>query len=141
MPVSGIGLCAAAIVIPLDGGQPLTLFSMYAAWQWSHPNVESRSSYPDALAHRIISDLTVFLPTYAADGPDHRIIATGDLNVCFGDVSTFTDRAQTIVDRMSAVGLEYVGPKYPNGRKAGPVPENLNEGTLSGKGAVSGRRE
>ncbi len=130
MPVSGIGLCDAAIVTPVDGGEPFNVVSMYAAWQSSHPNVGSRSRYPDASAHRIISDLTVLVPSYSGDGPEHRIVAAGDLNVCFGDSSTFTDRAQTIIDRMTVLGLEYVGPRYPDGRKANPVPENLTEGSL-----------
>ena len=130
LPASGIGLWDAAIVTPLDGGEPLNVVSMYAAWQSSHPNVGSRSSYPDASAHRIISDLTVLVPSYSGDGPDHRIVAAGDLNVCFGDSSTFTARAQTIIDRMRVLGLEHLGPSYPNGRKADPVPENLTKHSL-----------
>ena len=130
MPASGIGLWDAATVTAVDGGVPLNVVSMYAAWQRSHPNVGSRSLYPDATAHRIISDLTVLVPSYSGDGPEHRIVAAGDLNVCFGDSSTFTSRAQTIIDRMAVLGLEYVGPRYPDGRKADPVPENLTEGSL-----------
>ena len=130
MPVSGIGLCDAAIVAPIDGGNPFNVVSMYAAWQRSHPNVGARSSYPDASAHRIISDLTVLVPTYAADGQEHRTIAAGDLNMCFGDSDSFATRAQTVFDRMRALGLKYVGPRYPNGRKADPVPKILAEDSL-----------
>ena len=130
MPVSGIGLCDAAVVTPIDGGESITVVSMYAAWQSPHPNMGDGSIYPDASAHRIISDLSIFLRTYEAQEPEHRIIAAGDLNMCFGDSDYFTERAQTIFDRMSALGLEYVGPRYPNGRKAEPAPKNLNEDTL-----------
>ena len=130
MPVSGIGLCDAAIVTPLDGGEPITVVSMYAAWDTPHPTLRNGSIYPDGSAHRIISDLSVFLRTYEAQEPEHRIIAAGDLNMCFGDSDYFTKRAQTIFDRMSALGLEYMGPRYPNGRKAEPVPKNLTEDTL-----------
>ena len=72
----------------------------------------------------------MFVRTYEMDEPDHRIIAAGDLNVCFGDLGAFTVRAQTIVDRMSALGLAYVGPRHPNGRMADPVPNILAEGSL-----------
>lgn len=129
MPVSGISLCDAAVVSPVDGGEPITVVSMYAGWQSPHPNAGPGWIYPDASAHRIISDLTTFVRTYEMDEPDHRIIAAGDLNACFGDLGAFTARAQTIVDRMSALGLAYVGPKYPNGRKADPVPNILAEGS------------
>ena len=130
MPASGIGLCEAAVVTPKDGGEPITVVSMYAAWDTPHPSLKNGSIYPDASAHRIISDMSVFLRTYEAQEPEHRIIAAGDLNMCFGDSHYFTQRAQTIFDRMSALGLEYVGPRHPNGRKAEPMPKNLNEETL-----------
>ena len=130
MPVSGIGLCDAAIVTPLDGGEPITVVSMYAAWDTPHPTLRNGSIYPDASAHRIISDLSIFMPTYEANEPEHRIVAAGDLNMCFGDCDYFTSRAQTVFDRMSALGLEYVGPRYPNGSKADPAPEVLAEGSL-----------
>ena len=58
------------------------------------------------------------------------MITAGDLKVCFGDLGRFSARAQTIVDRMSALGLEYVGPRHPHGRKADPVPAILAEGSL-----------
>ena len=50
--------------------------------------------------------------------------------MCCGDSDPFTPRAQTVFDRMSALGLEYLGPRYPNGRKANPVPKNLTEDYL-----------
>ena len=130
MPVSHTGLCDAAVVTPLYGGEPITVVSMYAAWDTPHPNLGRGSIYSDASAHRIISDISIFMRTYDAEEPEHRIVAAGDLNMCFGDADYGTKRAQTVFDRMRALGLEYIGPKYPNGRKADPRPGNLTEDTL-----------
>ena len=128
--VSAPGLIDAAIITPKDGTEPFLAVSLYGGWQGPHPNTHSNAGYPDASVHRAISDLTAFVPNFEADEPRHRIIAAGDLNVCFGDLGAFSARAQTMVDRMSALGLEYVGPRYPNGRKAEPVPNILAEGSL-----------
>ena len=130
MPVSAIGLSDAAIIKPKDGTEEFIVVSMYGGWQGPHPYTGKGWIYPDASVHRIISDLSTFARTYEANQPEHRIIAAGDLNVCFGDLGPFSARAQTIVDRMDALGLAYVGPKYPNGRKADPVPDILAEGSL-----------
>ena len=134
MAVSGIGLSDAAIVTPLDGTEPFIVVSVYAGWQSPHPNVQPGWIYPDASAHRVISDLTAFVPTYIADEPRHRIIAAGDLNASFdgpfGLPNSFLLRARTIIDRMSALGLEYMGPTHPNGRKADPIPDHLDENSV-----------
>ena len=130
MPVSAPGLIDAATITPKDGTEPFLVVSLYGGWQGPHPNTHSNAGYPDASVHRALSDLTAFVPNFQADEPRHRIIAAGDLNVCFGDLGIFSARAQTIVDRMSTLGLAYIGPKYPNGRKADPVPAILAEGSL-----------
>ena len=128
--VSGIGTVAAAKVIPVaDGVEPFIAVSMYARWLQPHPTVGKPGwIYPDASAHNIISDLSVFIGSY--DSSTHRILAAGDLNVAFfASGSGFNDRAQTIVDRMNVLGLEYVGPEHPNGRRAEPNPDHLPEDT------------
>ena len=131
MPVSGIGLSDAAIVTPHDGTEPFIVVSMYAAWQNPHRNVRPGWIYPDASAHRIISDLTAFVPTYIVDESRHWIIAAGDLNASFDGPSglrnSFLLRVRSIIDRMSALGLEYKGPTFPKGRKADPIPSYLDE--------------
>ena len=39
-------------------------------------------------------------------------------------------RAQTVPARLDAMGLEYMGPRSPNGRQADPVPAHLPENSL-----------
>ena len=125
MAVSGVGLCDAAQITPLEGdGKPFIVVSMYAGWHTPHPTTKGGWIYSDASAHSIISDLSAFVPDYDADSPSHRILAAGDLNVSFRSSDAFDRRAQTIFDRMSALGMEYLGPLYPSGRRADPVPEH-----------------
>ena len=121
MAVSGIGTIAAARVLPKDG-EAFVAISMYA--RWIRPHVSTRSSwkvgYADGSAHRIISDLSAFI---GHKNPSrHRILAAGDLNTMFGvtEENPLADpqRDQTIFDRMIALGLEFMGPEYPNGRQA-----------------------
>lgn len=125
--VSGVGTIAAAKVIPMDDGEPFIAVSMYARWYDPHPTVGGWI-YSDASAHRIVSDLTAFIPDYDAATPRHRILAAGDLNMDFDfgqGTDGFAPRANTVCDRMNALGLEYMGPQYPNGRRAYPTPEHL----------------
>ena len=129
MPVSAIGLSDVAIIKPKDGKEPFIVVSMYGGWQGPHPYSGKGWIYPDASIHRIISDLSTFVRTYEAHEPDHRIIAAGDLNISFdyefGYHGSFAARAQTVMDRMAALGLCYMGPQYPNGRQADPKPKRL----------------
>ncbi len=127
MAVSCGGTVAAARIIPADGGEPFIAVSMYARWFTPHPTIGNGWIYPDAAAHHIISDLSAFVPDHKADSPNHRILAAGDLNVSFFSADAFNGRAQTIVDRMGSLGLEYIGPQYPDGRRADPVPAHLTE--------------
>jgi len=128
MLVSGISTIAAARIIPVDGSERFIAVSMYARWLHPHRTVGNKNwIYPDASAHRIISDLSVFIGSY--DNSTHRILAAGDLNVAFFTADRFDSRAQTIVDRMNAIGLDYMGPQYPNGRRSDPKPDHLPEDT------------
>ena len=137
--VSCSGTIAAARVIPTDDGEPFITVSMYARWFGPHPSVSGTSGgwiYPDASAHHIISDLTTFInsPVFGGypDTSSHHILAAGDLNMDF-DLGQgnheFALRANTVLDRMNALGLAYVGPQHPNGRRADPTPEHLPEDT------------
>ena len=127
--VSGIGTVEIARVIPTEGPEPFIAASMYARWFSPHPTADGDWIYSDASAHRIISDLTAFIGYY--DSPSkHRILAAGDLNMSFQSTDQFDHRAQTVLDRFRALGLEYLGPQYPAGLRADPIPQHLNEESL-----------
>lgn len=129
MAVSGIGTIEVARVIPAAGPEPFIAASMYARWFSPHPSTGADWIHSDASAHRIISDLSAFIGNYECPA-EHRILAAGDLNVTFQSTDGFRHRAQTILDRFQALGLEYLGPRYPAGRRADPVPEYLIEDSL-----------
>ena len=126
--VSGIGTVAAARILPKDA-PPFIAVSMYARWTKPHPHANSKWSvgYPDGSAHSIISDLSAFIGN--TDPGTHRILAAGDLNMAFGvdddDPQALTARERTVTDRMDALGMEYLGPRYPAGRRASPTPRGL----------------
>ena len=130
--VSGIGTIAAARVIPEDS-LPFIAVSMYARWIRPHPSTGSSWSvgYPDGSAHRIISDLSAFVGN--TDPSTHRILAAGDLNMVYGTMDSspqaLTARERTVNDRMDALGLEFMGPQQPDGRRASPTPGVLPEDT------------
>ena len=129
--VSGIGTIAAARVIPRDA-PPFIVASMYARWIRPHPSTGSRANYPDGSAHRIISDLSAFIGS--ADPGTHRILAAGDLNIVHGSTNpgyARPARDRTITDRMDALGFEFLGPRYPAGRRAVPAPPGLPTDTLN----------
>ncbi len=131
--VSGIGTIAGAHITPLHGGEPFLAFSMYARWLVPHPTTKGKqiSIYPDASAHRIISDLSAFIGH--VNPSTHRILAAGDLNTIYGATDdhplAMPDRDRTIFDRMTALGLDMVGPRHPWGRRACPTPFGLPEDT------------
>ncbi len=131
-PVSGIGTVAAARVTPRNA-QPFVVVSMYARWMAPHPSTNSkwRVGYADGSAHRIISDLSVFIGD--VDPSTHRILVAGDLNMAHDTLGnewqSLRDRERTVWDRMKAIGLEYMGPQYPHGRKAEPTPSHLPQDT------------
>ena len=130
--VSGIGTIAVARIIP-QGGQPFIAVSMWARWMLPHISTGSkwRIGMPDVSAHRIISDISGFVGDY--DPSSHRIVAAGDLNIVHnpGGADWDGSRGQSVWSRMNAIGLEYLGPRYPNGRRAtrqrkGLAPDSLN---------------
>ena len=130
--VSGIGTIAAARVIPEDS-PPFIVVSMYARWIRPHSSAKSHwfVGYQDGSAHRIISDLSAFIGS--TDPSTHRIIAAGDLNMIYGATDNnslaLPARDRTVTDRMDALGLEFMGPQYPDGRQASPTPRGLPEDT------------
>lgn len=129
MVVSDIGTIAAARVIPHDH-EPFTVVSMYARWLRPHASTPTKWSagYSDASAHRVISDLSAFIGDL--DTSTHRILAAGDLNTVFGSTDTklvLPDRNRMVFERMDALGLEFMGPRYPEGRQTIPIPFGLPE--------------
>lgn len=130
LPVSGIAMIAAAKVRSRDTGQePFIAVSMCADWLQRHPTTgRSKWIYSDASAHRIISDLSTFIGH--KDPSRHRILAAGDLNIIYGATDgnrlALPARERTVFKRMKALGLKFVGPQYPHGRRACPsgLPED-----------------
>ncbi len=129
--VSGIGTIAAARVTPRSSGEPFIAVSMYGRWMTPHPTARGSDDYADTSAHRIISDLSVFIGHQ--DTASHRILAAGDLNVLYGygeDNNNYrAQRYASVFDRMRAVGLSFRGPQTPNGRQADPWPDELPKGS------------
>ena len=131
--VSGIGTIAAARVIPRDA-PPFIVASMYARWIKPHPSTGTRSAqFSDGSTHRIISDLSAFIGS--ADPGTHRIVAAGDLNLIHGATAAQSTvhpvRDRTVLERMDALGFEFLGPRYPAGRRAVPAPPGLPTDTLN----------
>ena len=125
--VSGIGTIAAARVLPKDA-PPFIAVSMYARWISPHPSRNRKGwIYADGSAHRIISDLSAFIGS--TDPGTHRILAAGDLNMIYratdNNPLALPVRDRTVTDRMAALGMEFLGPQYPAGRRAHPTPQGL----------------
>jgi hypothetical protein len=125
LALSRVGTVAAATLRDSTSNETLTLVSMYAAWEWAHTSTGSAWVYADASAHRLISDISVFIGQQRG----HRLIAAGDLNILCGHGEDgnqyWAGRYQTVFDRMRALGLTFVGPQSPEGRQAEPWPSEL----------------
>lgn len=121
LSVSRPGSLAAAD-IKLDGEDPITIVSLYGAWQ--NPR-EGEWIIADASVHRLISDLSYLVSSQR----DHRIIAAGDLNILYGYGDNgspyWRDRYATVFSRMAAIGIPFVGPQHPHGEQAQPWPSEL----------------
>ena len=129
--VSDAGTIAAARVIPHDQ-EPFIVVSMYARWLRPHASVDTKwwAGYSDASTHRTISDLSTFIGDLNPDS--HRILAAGDLNTVYGSTDlnmVLPNRDRTVFERFDALGLEFIGPRYPDGRRTDPIPDGLQEET------------
>lgn len=124
LAVSRPGTLAAAIVTP-SAGEPFTAVSLYAPWETPHSMTGSGWIYADASVHRLISDLSALIGQQGG----HNILAAGDLNVLYGygdnGSEYWATRYATVFSRMSALGLLFVGPQAPAGRRADPWPDEL----------------
>ena len=134
IPTSGIGTIAAARITPTAcDSEPFTAISMYGRWMGSHPPEGRKMGavMPDTSIHRIISDLSLFVGH--EDPSTHRVLTAGDINLDHGvkeeGISWYGRRARVVWDRFDVLGFEYLGPQYPNGRRANPTPDHLPENT------------
>ena len=131
--VSGIGTVAAARVIPCGSEEEaFVAVSMYARWLKPHPSAKSSWSVgcSDSSAHRIISDLSAFVGH--SDPAKHRILAAGDLNMFYGAIRSrlsLPERDATVWARMQALGLKFLGPQVPHGRRAESAPDDVPSDT------------
>ena len=128
--VSGMGTIAVARVIPkLAPEDAFVAVSMYAQWIKLNPVAGKGWNISDASAHRILSDLSMFIAT--ADPPEasqHRILAAGDLNMFYGSTGTtlsMPERERTVWKRFKRLGFEFLGPQLPNGRWAKTQPPDV----------------
>ena len=130
--VSAPGIIAAAHVTPSEG-KPFIAVSVYARWEGPHPKTPTNwfVGYADAMAHRAISDLSTFIGDL--DPTSHRILVAGDFNLIYGALDSnrlaLPARDRSIFERFEALGFEYVGPEFPNGRQAEPTPAGLPQDT------------
>lgn len=130
MEVSGVGLTEVARVTP-GVGEPFIAVSLYGRWVQPHPSTNSKWSnfagVADTSVHRAISDLSAFIGSI--DPSTHRIIVAGDFNLIYGATEknrmTLADRNRTVWTRMEALGMVFVGPQFPAGRKAEPTPSGM----------------
>lgn len=130
LAVSRPGTLAAAIVTPLEG-EPFIAVSMYGLWEGSHARADGRWIFADGSVHRLISDLSALVGGVGG----HRIIAAGDLNIYHGygerGSTYWAGRYESVFARMAAIGLPFVGPQFPNGRRAESCPHGLPEGSTN----------
>ncbi len=130
--VSRAGTLDAALIKIKDSGVEITVVSLYSTWM--NPVTQTGSSwiFADASAHRLISDLSSLIGSQK----EHKIIAAGDLNILYGYGEYRSEywgkRYNTVFDRLSVLGLRFVGPQAPDGgRQAEPWPKELPEDSLN----------
>ena len=124
MRVSSPGTLTVGRVTP-PSGQPFIAASIYGEWENLFSPMDGKLIYADASAHRLVSDLAVFVGRQRG----HRILAAGDLNICRGHGENGNEywaaRYATVFARMEAMGIPCIGPEFPNGRQADPWPDEL----------------
>ena len=127
--ISQPGCISAAIVSPIDA-VPFIVASISAEYQKPHRSTGKMSwDIVDASVHRVISDLSLLIGKQR----EHRILAAGDLSVLhgYGENDYWRKRYDTVFARMEALGLPFVGPQHPNGRRADPWPDELPRDSLN----------
>ncbi|MCY4130341.1 MAG: endonuclease/exonuclease/phosphatase family protein [Gammaproteobacteria bacterium] len=129
---SAPGTIAVARVTPGDD-EPILVVSLYARWEKPHPQTPTNwyVGYADAMAHRAISDLSALIGH--TDPRSHRILVAGDFNLIHGALDSnplaLPARDRSVFTRLDSLGFEFLGPQFPNGRRAVPLPQGLPENT------------
>ena len=136
LAVSDATTIAAARIRPV-GGEPFIAVSMYARWLNYHPfAIADRGNstiHSDASMHRIISDLSVFIRHQ--DPSTHRILLAGDMNAFYGEEFEEGNgkpyREVSAFQRLASLGLEFLGPQFPDGQPSRPdvVDASIGPGT------------
>ncbi len=134
LAVSDVTTIAAARIRPIDG-EPFTAVSMYARWLGYHPLATAGGGnsrmHSDASMHRIISDLSVFIRHW--DPSTHRILLAGDMNAFYGEKFEKGDgkpyREVSAFERLDRLGMQFLGPQFPDGRQSERVDDSLGPDT------------
>ena len=134
LAVSDVTTSAAARIRPIDG-EPFIAVSMYARWLNYHPfAIAGRGNskiHSDASMHRIISDLSVFIRHW--DPSTHRILLAGDMNAFYGEKFEKGDgkpyREVSAFERLDRLGMQFLGPQFPDGRQSERVDDSLGPDT------------
>ena len=116
--------CITTAIVTTPDAVPFAVASISAEYQKPHRSTGKMSwNIVDASVHRVISDLSLLIGKQRG----HRILAAGDLSVLhgYGENDYWKGRYKTVFDRMKALGLPFVGPQHPNGRRADPWPDEL----------------
>jgi hypothetical protein len=125
--VSRSGTVAAVRITPPQGS-PLIVASVYARWEGD----KGDAIYADADAHRILSDLSAFS---TSTKPRDDLIVAGDWNLLHGYGEDghpyWKARYDTVFARAEALGLRYLGPEYPRGRRTDPRPSEMPSESLT----------
>ena len=130
--VSRPGTLDAAVIRIKETGEEITVVSLYSTWMNPIKQTGSSWIFADGSAHRLVSDLSGLI----GNQNKHKIIAAGDLNILYGygeyGSPYWSKRYNTVFDRMTALGMRFVGPQAPDGgRQAEPWPEELPEDSLN----------
>ena len=123
--VSQLGTLSAAKVTTLSG-ESIIIISAYGLWKRPHEITESSWIMADASVHRLISDISSFI----GHQKKHKLIVSGDLNILYGygelGSKYWAGRHQSVFNRMSAIGVPFIGPQAPDGgSQAAPWPKEL----------------
>ena len=130
--VSGIGHVEVARVTP-HGGESFIAVSLYGRWMKPHETTKSkwRAGASDIAVHRAISDFSAFIGS--TDPSTHRILVAGDFNMIYGATDSnrlaLAARERSVWTRMESLGMVFMGPQFPAGRRADPTPDGLLENT------------
>lgn len=133
VPISDARTIAIARVTP-RGDKPFIAVSMYARWLGYHPLTRGASTHiSDNSMHRIISDFSIFIRH--AKPRNHRILLAGDMNAFYGEEFEEGNgkpyREVSAFQRLASLGLEFLGPQFPDGQPSQPdvVDASIGPGT------------